>query len=171
MTFTFQALISSVVKVLEVESCRENCVNLLGASWTWKRNIRGGPWWAHIITSSVTWEPSWRCLWTEFVCKAIDLLVLLSWSNIFTCRRHLKSLKFKGKFLVNPQIWTGTCLTVCLWFLYLYFFSSESDFCTIGPPYFYPVSKTFCNFWLQLNMTEHTHAFWEPRVQKNKKVF
>ena len=32
MTFTFQALISSVVKVLEVESCRENCVNLLGAS-------------------------------------------------------------------------------------------------------------------------------------------
>lgn len=32
MTFTFQAMISSVVKVLEVESCRENCVNLLGAS-------------------------------------------------------------------------------------------------------------------------------------------
>ena len=47
---------------------------------------------------------------------------------------------------------------------------SESDFFTIGPLYLYPVWKTFCNFSLQLNMTNSRCAFLVLLFWKKKKV-
>jgi len=76
-----------------------------------------------------------------------------------------------------PQIWTVASLTYKLqmrvWELLIskYFFF-ESDFCTITPHFFNPISKMFCNFLLQLNMPKRRQIFkalWalKPRRKLN----
>jgi len=39
------------------------------------------------------------------------------------------------------------------------YFFFESDFCTIIPHFFNPISKMFCNFLLQSNMPKCRHVF------------
>ena len=62
-------------------------------------------------------------------------------------------------------MWTVTSLIckqqkiVCEFILSEYFFS-ESDFGTITPHFFNPISKMFCNFSLQLNMAKRRHVFF-----------
>ena len=44
-------------------------------------------------------------------------------------------------------------------FISKYFFS-ESDFCMITSPFLNPISETFRNFLLQLNMAKRRHVFF-----------
>ena len=87
---------------------------------------------------------------------------------------HLKgTLKLKGKLFVCLQIWTVASLNndykqetrVCECLVSKYFFF-ESDFCTITPHFFNPISKMFCNFSLQLNMAKRRHVFLALWVRK-----
>ena len=54
---------------------------------------------------------------------------------------------------------------VCEFFLLKYFFS-KSDFCTITPHFFHPISKMLYNFSLRLNMAKRRHVFLVVWVRK-----
>jgi len=102
---------------------------------------------------------------------------LFSRNNIFLRRRHFKELQVKENLFNCPQIWTVASLTyklqkrVCELLISKYFFF-ESDFSTITPHFFNPISKKSCNFLLQLNMAKRRHVFlalWalKPRKKLN----
>lgn len=82
------------------------------------------------------------------------------WKPYFHWRGHFKELELSKlrNFLVYPQIWTGASLTSktpkCVCEFYFKTFFLERGFCTISLLYVSPVSKTFWNFLLQLNMTK-----------------
>ena len=96
---------------------------------------------------------------------------MFSQINFFTWSRHFKELKLKGNLFLCLRIWTVVSLTyeqqncVCEFFLSKYFFS-ESDFCTITPHFFDPITKMFCNFSLRLNMAKRRHVFLALWVRK-----
>ena len=86
-------------------------------------------------------------------------------NNIFLRRRHFKELQVIENLFNCPQIWTVASLTyklqkrVCELLISKYFFF-ESDFSTITPHFFNPISKKSCNFLLQLNMAKRRHVFF-----------
>ena len=59
----------------------------------------------------------------------------------------------------------------CEFFLSKYFFS-ESDFCTITPHFFHPISKMLHNFSLRLNMAKRDTFFSAlgPETEKQIKL-
>lgn len=67
---------------------------------------------------------------------------------------------FQPLFSSNPEYHRQKTPSLIPYSLHFYFkiFFSESYLCTIGLLYFYPVSKKFCNFSLQLNMTKRRYS-------------
>ena len=101
---------------------------------------------------------------------------LFSRNNIFLRRGHFKELQVKENLFNCPQIWTVASLTYKLQkrveLLISKYFFFESDFSTITPHFFNPISKKSCNFLLQLNMAKRRHVFlalWalKPRKKLN----
>ena len=99
-----------------------------------------------------------------------------SQNDIFTKRRHFKELQVRENLLDCPQIWTVASLRykkqkhVCKFFISQSFFF-ESDFCTIAPYFFNPISKMFYTFSLKLNMGNPRQVFlalWARKLSHTK---
>ena len=69
-------------------------------------------WTLQALIGSVIWEPSWLCVWAEFVCEARKFFQHCFLQTIFFTRRgHFKELQVKGNLFYCSQIWTVANLT------------------------------------------------------------
>ena len=112
-----------------------------------------------MLIGSVIWEPSWLCLWAEFVCEAGKFFQRCFLETIFFTRRgHFKELQVKGNLFNCSQILTVASFAykqqkgVSKFFISKYFFSGAIFVRSI---------HIFLILFQKRSVTFHWHWIWQ----------